>query len=72
MCCDVAGNNASRTTAIIDDDLLTERFTELLAERARHDVGRPAGRKRQDQAQGVIGIDCASRLCTTCTEGNRA
>ena len=51
---------APRPGSVLHDHLLTQPFRQRLRHDAGDDVGRPAGRKADDQAQGTrrIGLGC--------------
>ncbi|CAM5196771.1 hypothetical protein BTHI11S_04471 [Bosea thiooxidans] len=44
---------AARARHVLDDDLLAERATHMVAEQPCDHVTRPARRKRHDQGQGL-------------------
>jgi hypothetical protein len=46
---EVGADRAARTAAVVDDERLAERSCEPLAEHTPEDVGRPAGRPRDDE-----------------------
>src|SRR6476660_493266 len=47
---------AVRTGAIVDDHLLSPRFSELVADRARYEIGGTAGCERYNDAYRTRGI----------------
>ena len=48
-------DGAACAGAVVDDDLLAERFAELVADRADDDRGAAAGRERDDQRDRPVG-----------------
>jgi hypothetical protein len=52
----MAADHAARAAAVIDNDLLAQRFRETLANGARKNVIAATGRKRHDEAQRATGI----------------
>ena len=61
---ELAADVSPCTGTIIDDDLLTPDFTQLLRDDARNDVRRTARRKRHDDAHGFGRITlCPCQRC---------
>jgi hypothetical protein len=50
------GDIAGGTGAVVDDDLLAERPAHLWLDHARDDVGRSAGRERDQHPDRAVGI----------------
>ena len=60
---DLGPDGRSGAAAIVDDDLLPERFGELRRHDARHRVGAAAGRERDDEADRLhrVGLGVRGR-----------
>ena len=54
---DFQPDGAARASAVVDDDLLSPRGTQLLRECPRRDVGAAAGRYRHYQADGLVRVN---------------
>jgi hypothetical protein len=51
-----SGQRAARTKGVFHDDRLLERLRHALPEDPCHDVGRPAGRERDDEGDGFFRV----------------
>ena len=69
---DVGADRAAGAAAVVDHHRRLQRLAQHLRERPRHDVGRPAGRKRHDDADLLARERlCARRIMRVIT-GRRA
>ena len=52
----IGADDAARGRPVVDDEGLAQRSFEVRGEKARHHVVEPARGKRDDQANGAVGV----------------
>ena len=62
---DLHADHPARASAVVDDDLLVPAFRKLLAERARQQIRRAAGRKRHNEPQRAVRVVLRNRRQTS-------